>query len=245
MIIKWQLLRYLFASYTRSYRYFAPIAFMIITLLLLYSYKPNPVMDSYAVTSTLLFIGCAWLGMNFLNHDQGRQTVLLILHTGSARAFYATQYAALIVIGFVLSVLAVVYPVLTGMFDEPVGIERFTLALLSHLSLSLLGAVISLYFQSGWIENQGRSIGLLLILMVMSIAGLSVGDSLPDAFIVVAYILPPASLVIDMLMNTDERGLASGAIMLLYTYIYTAVILLIYLKIACSKDAAEIIRKSG
>lgn len=244
-MINWGLLQYLWVSYTRSSRYFAPMAFMVILLFILYSYKPNPVMDSYAVTSMLLFIGFAWLGMNFLNHDQGRQSVLLILHTGSARTFYATQYVVLVMMGIVLSVVSVAYPILTGMFVETVGVGRFILAMMSHLSMALLGAGIALYFQSGWIENQGRAVGLLLILIVVSIAGLSLGDSLPYGFRIVAYILPPASMIIDMLMHTHERSVISSVLTILYTFAYTVGLLIIYIKLACTKDAAELIRKSG
>ncbi len=243
--MNWQLLRYLIASYTRSYRYFAPFSFMIISVLLLYSYKPNPVMDSYAVTSTLLFMGFAWMGMTFLNHDQGRQTSLLLLHTGSAGVFYVTQYAVLVTFSAIMSTMAVIYPILTGMFNEPVGMERFVIAWLAHLLLSLLGSAISLYFQSGWIENQGRAIGLICIVVILSIAGLSVVSSLPGKMTFMAYILPPVSLMIDMLMHADEQGLIKCAWALLYTFGYTAVLFLVYLNRACTKDAAELVRKSG
>lgn len=239
------LLRYLLASYTRSYRYFAPIAFMFISVLILYSYKPNPVMDSYAVTSTLLFIGCAWLGTNFLNHDQGRQNVLLILHTGSSKIFYATQYAVLALIGSIISLATVLYPMMTGMFDESVGLSRFLIALMAHILLSGLGAAIALFFQSGWIENQGRASGLMLILIVLSIAGLSIADSLPSAIRIVVYLLPPASLMIDMLMHVDQRGIVRSLYTLLITFGYTVVLLTIYLKASLAKDAAELIRKAG
>ncbi|SMF82112.1 hypothetical protein SAMN05661091_2110 [Paenibacillus uliginis N3/975] len=244
-MISWPLLRYLLASYTRSNRYFPPIAFIIISVLILYSYKPNPVMDSYAVTSSLLFIGCAWLGTNFLNHDQGRQNVLLILHTGSAKVFYVTQYAVLVLICSIISTATVVYPMFTGMFDEPVGWSRFVIALMAHISLSGLGAAVALFFQSGWIENQGRATGLMLILIVLSIAGLSLADSLPASISILVYLLPPASPMIDMLMHSDQRGIARSIYTLLFSFGYTAVLLIIYLKAALAKDAAELIRKAG
>ena len=244
-MINWQLLRYLLVSYTRSYRYFSPIAFMIISVMILYSYKPNPVMDSYAVTSTFLFIGCAWLGTSFLNHDQGRQTVLLILHTGSARVFYSTQYAVLVLIGLIMSAAVVLYPMLTGMFGVTVGLSRFVVALTAHILLSGLGAAVALFFQSGWIENQGRATGLMLILLVLSIAGISLADSLPGSLRMMVYLLPPASPMIDMLMHAEKRGMLSGAYALVYAFGYIAALLLIYLKAACAKDAAELIRKAG
>lgn len=244
-MVNWQLLRYLLASYTRSYKYFAPIAFMIITVMLLYSYKPSPVLDSYAVTSTLLFIGFAWLSLNYLNHDQGQQISLLILHTRSARTFFFTQYSVLIMMSLVVSILSVIYPMVTHMFAEPVGIMRFCLALLAHIFLAWLGSTIALFFQSGWMENHGRAVGMLLVLIVLSIAGLSITDYLPHGFVFIAYLLPPVSLIIDMLMHADERRLWISVIALTYSLVYTVVLVIVYIKAACAKDATEFNRKSG
>ncbi|WP_234032640.1 hypothetical protein [Paenibacillus faecalis] len=244
-MISWPLLRYLLVSYTRSNRYFGPIAFMVISVLILYSYKPNPIMDSYAVTSTLLFIGCAWLGTSFLNHDQGRQNVLLILHNGSALKFYATQYTALLLISSLISLATVAYPLVTGMFAEPVGLTRLLVALAAHILLSGLGAGVSLFFQPGWIENQGRAAGFMLILIVLSIAGISIADLLPKGIHLLAYLLPPVSLMIDTLMHADQRGVLQSTYILLFTFGYTAVLLAIYLKASLAKDAAELIRKAG
>lgn len=44
------LICYLLKNYIRSQKYVAPVIFYIITMLLIYSYKPNPVADSYSVT---------------------------------------------------------------------------------------------------------------------------------------------------------------------------------------------------
>ncbi|UNK16616.1 hypothetical protein MNQ98_19200 [Paenibacillus sp. N3/727] len=131
------------------------------------------------------------------------------------------------------------------MFDEPVGWSRFVIALMAHISLSGLGAAVALFFQSGWIENQGRAAGLMLILIVLSIAGLSLADSLPTSISILVYLLPPASPMIDMLMHSDQRGIARSAYTLLFSFGYTAVLLIIYLKAALAKDAAELIRKAG
>ncbi|KKO53339.1 hypothetical protein [Paenibacillus sp. DMB20] len=245
MTVIMSVLKYLLVSYTRSYRYFGPVAFVIITVLFLYSYKPNPVMDSYAVTSSILFIGCAWLGLSFLNHDQGRQTGLLVLHSGSALTFYIAQFAAIVLLAACLSAGAVLYPMLTGMFNEPVGWMRFLTALSAHVSLSLLGAAIALFFQNGWIENYGRAAGMMLVLIVFSFAGLSLGSQLPEYAKWVIYLLPPVSPMVDMMMHDSERLLWEKAGMIAYSLGYTAFLLVVYLKAACSKDTADLIRKAG
>lgn len=239
------LMKYMLASYTRSYRYFAPLAFTIISVLLIYSYRPNPVLDSYAVTASLLFIGSAWLGMNFLNHDQGRQSMLLIIHAGSPRRYYAAQYGAAAIIGFLMCVFAVVYPAAFRMFGEPVSAPVLALALAGHFSLSLIGISLSLFFQPGWIENQGRAAGGLIILIILSLAGKSLVDSLPAFYGFIPYVLPPVSVMIDVLMNARELTTLRIGGTVLYLLAYPLVSFAIYLRIACNKDAASLLRKSG
>lgn len=85
------LTRYLLKHYIRSQKYVAPVIFYIITMLLIYSYKPNPVADSYSVTAMLLFFGADWLGLTVLNTEPAGQYQLLVLHAGSKRKVVFAQ----------------------------------------------------------------------------------------------------------------------------------------------------------
>lgn len=239
------LIKYMLASYTRSYRYFAPIAFILISVVFIYSYRPNPIMDSYAVTAAFLFVGSAWLGMNFLNHEQGRQAVLLIVQSGSARRYYIGQYVAMILISLLFCLFAVVYPIAADMFDKPISMSEFVIGFLGHAVLSLLGVSLSLYFQSGWIENQGRAAGLLLTVIILSLAGQSVINQLPDAASFAGYVLPPVSVVIDMLMNAEHRGIASQMMTIAYALIYSMVLLAVYIWLSLHRDAVVPVQKGG
>ncbi|MEK3734667.1 MULTISPECIES: hypothetical protein [Paenibacillus] len=239
------LIRYMIANYTRSYRYFAPVAFMLISVVFIYAYRPNPIMDSYAVTAALLFIGSAWLGMNFLNHDQGRQAVLLIVQSGSAGRYYIGQYLAIILIVMMFSLFAVGYPIAANMFDKPITMSELVIGYSAHAVLSMLGASLSMYFQSGWMENQGRAAGLLLLVMIVSLAGQSVGNQLPEAASLVRYLLPPVWLVMDMMVNAPVRGQAVQILAILYAWLYSLVLLAVYVWCALRRDAAVPAQKGG
>lgn len=239
------MIRYLLASYTRSYRYFAPLAFIMISVMLIYSYRPNPIMSSYAVTSALLFIGSAWLGLNFFNHDQGRQSMLLIIHSGRPIRYYAAQFVTAALLSMVFSLFAVLYPVVFGMFDKPISLSEFALGLMGHVALALLGISISAFFQFGFIENQGRAAGLLIILMVISLAGQTLQQKIPSDFGFIIYVLPPVSTMIDLFMHIEDRAAISTFVTILYSYLYSFILLAIYLLTVCRKDAAALIRKVG
>lgn len=238
-------MKYMLISYTRSYRYFAPLAFTVVSVLLIYSYRPNPILDSYSVTAALLFIGSAWLGMNFLGHDRGRESMLLIVHAGSPRRYYTVQYLAAVVLSLAMCAFAVLYPILFGMFGEPVTPAVLALSFLGHFGPALTGVSLALYFQSSWMENQGRAAGYLLILIILSLSGTSVVQQLPGFFGFIPYVLPPVSVVVDALMNAREYPGFRVAGTVAYPFVYGSLLFLLYLKFACAKDAASAMRKSG
>ena len=240
-----RLLKYMLLSYSRSYRYFGPLAFILIGVAFLYSYTPNPVMGSYSVTASIQFIGCAWLGISFLNHDQGRQQALLILHIGNAALFYAVQYAALSFLCIILSTGTVLYPILIGAFDGTAAPAVFVLAWLSHILVSLLGAAVALFFQNSWIENYGRAAGLLLIVIVLSFSGLSLADQLPQQLRFLPWVLPPVSPLVDMMMNEEAKGIAGKAALFIFVLAYCCLLLAVYIKASCAKDPADFGRKAG
>ncbi|AIQ53147.1 hypothetical protein [Paenibacillus sp. FSL R7-0331] len=193
---------YMLKSYSTSQRYFAPVAAIIIFVLLLYTYKPNPVMSSYAATGILLFIGCAWMGISFLNHEQAVQRQITIVHLRSSVKYNLGGILTLAVLTSVLSMLVVLYPVLTGNFAEPAGLYRLTLAFAGHLLLGMLGVSISLYLQAAWVPKASYATGLLLIILIVSISGFKLAELIPGPFVPV--LLPPAALLMDVLTHADE-----------------------------------------
>ena len=94
-------------------------------------------------------------------------------------------------------------------------------------------------------ENQGRAAGLLLIVIVISLAGQSIVQDDLAYLRMIPYVSPPVSVMIDMLIHADERSRAMLFMTLTYTFIYSFILLAVYLWTACRKDAATMIRKVG
>ena len=196
------LIAYMLRSYSTSQRYFAPVAAVIISVLFLYTYKPNPVMNSYAATAVMLFVGCAWMGLSFLNHEQAVQRQVAVVHLRSAVKHSLGGMLALSLLTLVLSLLIVVYPVATGNFKESAGVYRMALAFAGHMSLGLLGISISLYLQASWVPKTSYAIGILLAILILSIGGTKLAELIPGPF--VPLLLPPVAPVMDALMNADK-----------------------------------------
>ncbi|KUP26114.1 hypothetical protein [Paenibacillus sp. DMB5] len=196
------LIAHMLKSYTTSQRFFGPVAAVVILLLFLYTYKPNPVMGSYAATGVILFIGCAWMGISFLNHEQAVQRQVTIVHLRSSIKYSLGGILTLALLTVALTLLMVVYPLLTGNFAEPAGLYRLTVAFAGHLLLGMLGVSISLFLQASWVPKSSYATGLLLIILILSISGLKLAELIPGP--VVPVLLPPAALLMNALMKTDE-----------------------------------------
>ncbi|ETT42390.1 MULTISPECIES: hypothetical protein [unclassified Paenibacillus] len=201
------LIGYFLHSYTVSQRFFGPVAGIMIAVLILYSYKPNPVMSSYSATAVLLFVACAWLGLSFLNHEQAVQKQVVIVQLRSARRYSMGGLLTMILLTLLLDVVIVIYPVLAGSFQEPAGLQRILLGLAGHALMGLLGITLSLYLQSSWVPRAGYAAGMMLILLILSISAGKVAEVVPGP--VVSILLPPVYPVMDRMMNAETLPVSS------------------------------------
>ncbi|WP_423479094.1 hypothetical protein [Priestia megaterium] len=76
------LIRYHFITYIKSYRYIPPLALYIISLCMNYTYRPNPVLDSFFNTALFLFFLTTWFTMSLFHAEDSSQEVITKLHVG-------------------------------------------------------------------------------------------------------------------------------------------------------------------
>ncbi|QQZ60075.1 hypothetical protein JI735_26535 [Paenibacillus sonchi] len=221
------LMVYLLRSYTVSQRYFGPIAGTIIAVLILYSYTPNPVMNSYAATAIILFAGSAWLGLSFLNHEHPVQRQVSIVQARSKMRYNLGTLLTLGLFILLLALLIVIFPVFTGKFDEPAGLYRMTLAFAGHFLLGLLGTAVSLYLQASWVPKTSYAAGLLLTVLIISIGANKMSAIIPGPY--VHLLLPPAAPVMDVLMNADNLSLMRVIGAFVHALVYIVLLIGFYL----------------
>ncbi|MWV43449.1 hypothetical protein GRF59_07365 [Paenibacillus sp. HJL G12] len=231
------LARFLLKSYTRKHAYFAPLAGTLIAMFLLYSYKPNPVMDSYAVTSVFLFIGASWTGLTFLNHGSPQQEQLHIIHIGSMRRYMFSQLLAMLIPIVLFAILFIVYPILTHMFGEPVRLQQLFQATCGHLVMGMLGIMLSLFFQRAWMPNGTQATALLLILVIVSIGAKPIIAILPISLAWLHWLLPPVSPIMDGLLNSSKSAPGEVWGMIGWSLIYILLLGVAYMAISIRRDA--------
>lgn len=230
------LTRYLLRHHIRSQKYFAPVIFYIITMLLIYSYKPNPIADSYSVTAMLLFLGAAWLGVMVFNTEPAGQYQLLVLHAGSRRKVVMGQLICAWMMQLMLTAITVLYPVFAGMFDrQPTG-EEWIMAWTGHIVISLLGLGISVFFQKSYISLLSRSMPAFIIVLLLSFVQGSLSERMPESLQWVGRILPPAFYLVREMMLFEESRMSSFVSVMLWTVLYALGLLMIHVWLSGRRD---------
>ncbi|MEI3606384.1 hypothetical protein SPD48_11815 [Pseudogracilibacillus sp. SE30717A] len=226
-----ELIKYSLFDYLRSHKYFPPVLIFFILIIVFYTYTPNPVIDSYAVTALFLYIVSSWLCLSFLSVDPPVQSQVMILHIGSLNRYYMAKLFCLILISFILAICAFVYPIIFSMFNETVTFTIGFVSLLNHVSLALLGIAVASLFSRVIMKSAINSIGGVALIITISLASLAIYDSLPSPFKNIVWMIPPAVSTQKPLFNWDGNLSDLSLFPFIWIIIYSILLLFLFLKL--------------
>jgi hypothetical protein len=227
------LIKYTLHDYLRSHKYFPPISTFIILIFVHYSYTPNPIIDSYAVTALLLYIISAWVSICVLSLDTPVQRQLMILHIGGSSRYYLSKLISVLLISLILALYAFIYPIIFSMFYESVTFTIGLVSIVNHVILSILGISIASLFSKIITESAVNSYGGLALTIAISLAALGVSDALPSYLKIFVWIIPPATITQTPLFNWNgENFLSLSLFPFIWIIIYSLFILFLFLKLA-------------
>lgn len=219
--------------YIRKYKFLAPAVCFILFLFINYSVAPNPIRSSFGSTMILNFLMVPWFTLSFLRSQSNSHQVINSLHMKSKTKFLISSYISLLLLSILLSLTAVLYPLLIGAFDLAPSVGVILFALFSHFVISFLAATIALLFSKIVMRNPGTSWpGLILVLALLLAVASAERDSL---FYFLNYILPPVS----MLISTVNEGVFSTTKMTavyLLSIFYLLILMAISISIFKKKD---------
>lgn len=227
------LLKYSLHDYLRSHKYFPPISTFIILIFVFYAYKPNPIIDSYAVTALILYLISAWLCISVLALDLPVQRQLMILHIGGKNRYYITKLISVLFISTILTVYAFTYPIIFGMFDESVTFTIGLVSIVNHVFLSILGISIASFFSKIITDSAINSYGGLALTIVISLAALGIYDVLPLYLKNIVWVIPPATSTQTLLIIWNGENVLDLSIFpFIWIIIYSLILLYLFLKLA-------------
>ncbi|MDP4093226.1 MAG: hypothetical protein Q8920_07680 [Bacillota bacterium] len=231
---------YMFRDYLRSYKYIVPILLFIVFLLGIYVDQPVDVLGSYIITSIFVYFISAWLALGFLDTEDNVQQQLTILHSGNQSIYYLCKIVFVWVITLLLSLIAVVYPILIHAFMRPIDSTDLLLGFLSHVTLGLLGTSIGCLFNTRLIRDRRLALlGLYLVIIISIIQGTLI-SAVPFLKYII-YLLPPVYFTMNNIStasNLKPIDLSSNIDILLYfgiIFLYLIALIFIFIKLMKKK----------
>ncbi|WP_068677342.1 hypothetical protein [Oceanobacillus sp. Castelsardo] len=227
------LIKYSLHDYLRSHKYFPPISTFMILIFVYYSYTPNPIIDSYAVTALIVYVISAWLCVSVLSLDSHVQRQMMILHIGGENRYYLSKLISVWLITLILTLYAFIYPITFGMFNESVSLKIGLVSIVNHIFLSILGISIASLFSKVITENAVNSYGGLALIITISLATLGIYDVLPTYLKNIIWIIPPAVGTQPVLFNWNgENFLDLLLFPFIWMIVYSTILLYLFLRLA-------------
>lgn len=223
------LLNYLHTCFIRSYRYVPSTFIFLAGICLVYSIIPNPIMPSYAFSTSFLFLISAMLCYSFIDIESTNQEAITLLHTGSLIKLSIAKLIYIWLFTIPLAIFAVAYPAIFDRFDSMPTISQLFYAFICHIISSLLAITITCWFSKKNIESRLISFLLLSLLVVITFAVPGIEQSLPHFVKNVVVVIPPHSKMIDVMMNEEKFTLLQKWLAVAYSMLYSIMISGIYL----------------
>ncbi|ASS65319.1 MULTISPECIES: hypothetical protein [unclassified Paenibacillus] len=217
------LLAYHYRCHVRSYRYAAPLSLFLLALLFIYAQVPNPVMGSYAFSSSLLFLIMIWVCIGVMEGEEANQDMILSLQAGSFLRLFASKLLYAWFFSLPLAAFAVLYPALFHKFARAPELSELAFSFGSHMVMSVLGVGLASLFNSRLIASRSISYLLLLAAIALSFSGQGIRDKLPMPANSLAWLSPPAWSMVRTLTQYDGAALAARIAALAYPLLYGAV----------------------
>ena len=167
------LIRYFFTTYIRTHRYVPPVTLFIMMLIINYTYIPNPIMDSYSFTSLLLFFIMGWVTITIVHAEDEGQKQITLIHSKNKRNYYFALIINCIVVGFILSIIAVAYPLVINAFTPELHVIHILFGFLAHFSIATLSIALSIFFTRELVKTNINSwwgvVSILVFTLVLPI----------------------------------------------------------------------------
>lgn len=217
------IMSYLHTSFMRSYRYGPATFVFLMGIIFVYSVVPNPVMASYAFSTTFIFIISAVLCYTLIDMETPNQESVTVLHSGSLVKLYISKLLYCWIFTILLALYAVVFPAIFQKFDRNPSIEELAMALIYHMASSWLGVALACWFSSKLIRSRVMSFLMLSMLIVITLSVQGVENVLPDGFKAMIVLLPPLNSTIHVLVHYDVQTPFNKLLGTIAPFVYGAV----------------------
>ncbi|MDN3955901.1 hypothetical protein [Sporolactobacillus laevolacticus] len=223
-------LRYQAMNYFRSYLFVPPFVIYTVLLFVNYSYRPNPIMDSYALTSILGYLLAAWFTISVFHVEEKVQETIAIVHLKSMSSFYIWKFAFVALIGVLLSVISTLFPIAFGMFDERITFPEISIGFLSHFLLFVLSMSFTSLMTRRLVKNSANTWLGTCFMLAITLAAPGIMDILPKQLQPMMNFLPPVYPLLKWLESAQSPLFTlHAALLFLWIIGYSLVLMILFM----------------
>lgn len=203
-----ELLKYHFTLYLKTSRFIMPLIVWLAFMLASYSIRPQYVVPSFLVSMTCLFFIMIWISFSYLESIDNVSEQLMILKVKNQYVYYLSKDFFLMLIGVVMSIIGVIFPVIMNalngfkLFNRPVTARDIVSAFLIYIVFSSLGCSISILLQPRCIKSRKIAIGIIALIALISVIKIGLVKQLPEVKYIM-WIFPPVSEIQSFLSNKE------------------------------------------
>ena len=207
-------LRYRLLLAARSRAAIAPGVAWLFVLIGVYAYHPNDVRGSMGITALLLAPITAWLAIALTHAEPAPQRELLTAGRAPV-ATLATTAGAFALLGTILGVADIAWPIVSRAFDRPVTAADLLAGALAHTGCAVYGAALGTLVGARLVSRPAVAFTILVAVAIVAVPLFELAPALSPAAWTAdamleenAVLLPFAALAIHGLALTAAAATA-------------------------------------
>lgn len=209
-----ELIRYHFIVYIKTNKYLMPLLVWVMIMFTTYMQRPLEIVSSYMVSLGALLFVATWINITYLDSVDQVGEQIMLLKVSTRRMYYASKITFMLLLGAVLGVIGVFFPVVKNVVN---GGDMFTRsftpmdiisAALLHFVVACICTSVALIFQPQVMKNRKLSLLCTVLALLFGLLKLAIRDDFPVSKYFL-WIFPPMSDILSKFSNIDIFYLGS------------------------------------
>lgn len=219
------LLIYHFKIYIKSYKLLLPFLIYLIYLFAAYGIMPFSIVSSFSESAGVLFFIMAYVGFSYAELENPVTEQLVLLKVNNDTLYYLSRLTVLLIIGFVMSILGILYPQISNvvnnyhLFTRSLQCEDVIIGFALHCLMAFLGALTGSFFHPRIIKNRKMAVLLLFFVAVMGISKGALAASFPQIHFI-SWVFPPVFDILATCTSTDFFSIPAMALPVSFGLVY-------------------------
>jgi len=197
-----ELVKYQMHIYFKGSKFVMPFVATAIYLFIMYSPMgwPVGVVTSCVITCNWVFLLMVWVGLSVSSAESPIMEQIIFLRVKSNVCYYLSKMLFLIILGFIVNIICLLYPIVInllsngGAFERPLTFFDVINYLIVLCGSSMAGCSLGSFFHSRVMKDRKMAIVMTVLFATVTIARIPIINALPLTKII-TWILPPLDMV--------------------------------------------------